>query len=91
MRTSRQLIVGNAVGKTGASFVERDKARERRKPAKESRVVGFLPAQFQMRHPARDIDQIERSVADDLVGDVHLAASGEASLRDHLDTLCGKL
>jgi hypothetical protein len=49
------------------------------------------PAELQMRHPARDVDQIEGSVADDLIGDVHLAAPGEASLRNHLDTLCGKL
>jgi hypothetical protein len=52
-------------------------------------VVGFLPAQFQMRHPPRHIDQVKRSVADDSVGNVHLAAAGVASLRNLLDSLCG--
>ena len=42
---------------------------------------GFLPHQLDVRDPARDVDEVERALADDLVGDVHVTASRVARLR----------
>ncbi len=44
---------------------------------------GVLPCQFDMRHPPGDVDQVERTFADDLVGDVHLAAARVSGLGSH--------
>src|SRR5215210_40764 len=76
----RQLIVGDVVGEAGAALVEQDQARERREPPEEARQLRLLPHELDVRDPAGNVDEIERPLAHDLVGDVDVAASGVARL-----------
>ena len=48
-----------------------NEASRRRKRAND----GSLPEVLEVRDPAHDEDEVERAVADDLVGDVHVAAA----------------
>lgn len=71
-----QALVRHAVGEAGAAFVEQDQARERREPPQKVRVLGHLPALLDIRDPARNPDQVERPLPDNLIGDVDLADLG---------------
>ena len=70
-----------AIGEPGPALVEEDQPREGREPAEEARVARLLPRQLEVGDPARDKDEVERAVADDLIGDVDVAAPGVARLR----------
>src|SRR5205823_11406522 len=71
------------IGQARAALVEDDQTREGGEPLEEARQRRLLPRQLDVRHPARDEDEIQRPFADDLVGDVDVAAAGEAGLRSH--------
>ena len=58
------------VGHAGAPFVEHDDAGERPEPTKRPGYDLVLPCQLDMRDEAWDHDEIERSLTEDLVGDV---------------------
>jgi hypothetical protein len=46
-------------------------------------LAWLLPDHLDVRDPARPIDEVERALADHLIGDVDVAASRIASLRLH--------
>ena len=84
----RQLRVGHAIGEARAALVENDQTREGGQPLEEARPRRLLPRQLDVRHPAGDEDQIQRPFADDLVGDVDVAALRVSRLGCH-DPKCG--
>ena len=70
-----------AVGEPGAAPVEDDQARERREPLEQVGVRRPRPVLLEVRHVAGHPEQVDRPVADDLVGDPELAAARVASSR----------
>jgi hypothetical protein len=75
-RNSREPI-----RQAGAALVEQDQAREAGEAGKEFRVCRVLPGNVEVRDKARHINYVERPVADDLVGDVDVAAFGVTGFR----------
>src|SRR5262245_8344405 len=78
-RTSSILSssVGTATGsvrESGATFIEPDHSRERCESIDEVRVRRVFPRIFDMADVPRRPHEIDRATADDLVGDVELAA-----------------
>ena len=79
MRVSRS---GSRSGETlserpGAALVEEDEPPDRGEPPVEAGQLRVLPAGLEGADPAVDEDEVERSVADDLVGDPDVVAAGE--------------
>ena len=64
----------DAIGQPRAAPVEHDEARERRHALEELGVRRQPLVLLEMRHVARGEEQIERTVAQHLVGDIELAA-----------------
>src|SRR4029453_5078287 len=62
------------VRETRAALVEADQARERSEPLEEVGVRRIPPVDLEVREEPGDEDQVERSVAGQLVGDVDVAA-----------------
>ena len=60
---------GHRVRHPGAALVEHDQPRERRQPAQEASQARFLPGHLDVRDEARHQDEIDRTVAEHLVGD----------------------
>ena len=56
--------------------------RESREPGQKPRKRRLGPELLEVRHPSHDKDDVERAVADDLVGDVDVAAARVTDLRD---------
>src|SRR5215471_6616006 len=56
-------------------LVEHDEARERRQAPEVSGLVGVLPLQLEVRDKGRHVDEVDRAVAEHLVGDVDLTAT----------------
>ena len=54
-----------------------------KRPWPDQKKYGAKGSALVSIHPARDEDEIQRPFADDLVGDVDVAAAGEAGLRSH--------
>ena len=75
MRCSSVGRSRDRIGQAGAALVEENQAREGRQPAEKPRERRLLPEIFEVRHPAHDEDEIDRAVAADLVGDVHVTAA----------------
>src|SRR5256885_4475651 len=73
----------HAVGHAGATFVEQDQACEGREAFEEAGHRRQLPYVSQVRHPAQDEDQIEWTVADNLVGDVDVAVASVPGPCEH--------
>jgi hypothetical protein len=71
----------HAVRNSGPALVEDDQSAKGPKTAVEAREARLLPAVVDVGHEARHEDQVEGPVADDLVGDVDVAALGVARLR----------
>ena len=71
-----QAIEWYAIGQSRAAFVEEDEARERREAAQESGERRLGPEILEMRDPAHDEDQVQRSITENLVGDVDVATTG---------------
>jgi hypothetical protein len=79
----RQLVHGHPVGETGPTLVEHDQPAERGEPPEEGGLQGVFPGQFDVRDPAGDEDEVDRSVPDHLVGEVDLAALRVSGLHSH--------
>ena len=60
-----------AIRDPNAASVEEDQARKRRQATHEPRPARVLPGDLDVRHDARHEDEVERTVADNLVRDVH--------------------
>jgi hypothetical protein len=75
----------NAIRETGPALVEQDDPGELRQAAKEPCERRLGPGAFQVRHPPHHENEIDRSVADGLVGDVHVAAARVTGLRLNRD------
>jgi hypothetical protein len=69
-----------------ASLVEDDQPRERGEPLEEVRESGQLPDVGQMRDPSEHENDVDPTVAHDLVGDVDLAAARVPSPREHCES-----
>src|SRR2546430_14281981 len=65
---------GGGGGGARSTLVEQEQARKRGQPVQEVRILRDFPALLDVRNPARNPDQVEGLVADDLVGDADLAA-----------------
>src|SRR5215472_14237147 len=63
-----------AIGHAGAALVEQNHAAERGQAPKECAEIGRAPGGFDVRHEARDKQQIKRALAKNLVGDVDVVA-----------------
>jgi hypothetical protein len=63
-----------AVRQPGATLVEPDQSGEGPEPVVQPRGRGELPVDLEMREEAMDQDEIERTVARDLIGDVDVTA-----------------
>ena len=79
----RQLVHRHPIGEPGAALVEKDQPQERREPAEKGGLERVLPGQLEMSDPAGNEDEVDRPVADHLVGDVNVTALGVTSLRNH--------
>src|SRR5205085_3605513 len=78
-RRSERVPVRHA----GAALVERDDPAERGEPLEEPARERILPHHVDVRDPPGDEDEIERTVAEDLIGDVDVAALRVARLGVH--------
>ena len=76
-----EVLDRDAVGESRPALVEQDQPRERGEPGEEPRVLRHLPAHLDVRDPAGHPDEVERPLADDLVGDVGVAAPDVAGRR----------
>ena len=81
-----QVTIGDAVRHAGAAFVEQNQAAEGGEPASKSRLARLVPPGFEVRHPAGNVHDVARTVANHLVGDADGTAARVASggLRGHL-------
>ena len=70
-----QTLGGDSIGEAGAALVEEDEPPHRREPPVERRELRVLPAGLEGADPAVDENEVDRPVADDLVGDPDVAAS----------------
>ena len=73
----------HGVGHPLSSLVEADEAAERRELRQEVGVVGNRPRELDVRGERRDVDDVERAVAGDLIRDRDVAAARVASLGLH--------
>ncbi len=69
-----QLIDGYGVRKPGAPLVAQNETSERGESAEEAGGRRLFPGQLEVGDPAMKIDQVERALAEHLVGDVGSAA-----------------
>jgi hypothetical protein len=74
----RRLVRLDPVAQTRPAFVEQDEAAEGGEPAEQVAVARVLALDLKVRHEARDVDEVQRAVADDLVGDADIAILGVA-------------
>ena len=64
------------IGKPGASLVESDQAAKSAEPLEEERTARNLPVEIEVRHGSWRHDQVDGTVARDLVGDQHIVTTG---------------
>ena len=76
-------VSGDAIGEAGAALVEHDDARERAESLEAVRHARVLPEHLDVRDPPWHVHEIERSAAEDLVGDAHVGAVRVARLGRH--------
>src|SRR5205085_4767299 len=63
------------IGHAGAAFVEKEQATQRRESTQELRLGGIFPDELHVVGKARHIDQIERTFAQHLEGDMYIATT----------------
>jgi hypothetical protein len=63
-----------SIGESRPSWIDHDQAGERRQAPQECREARLLPIVVEVREQPRDEDEVDRSAADHLVGDVDIAA-----------------
>jgi hypothetical protein len=74
--------VAKSIREAHATLVEEDDARERRETLHEADEERLLPNGGQLGERSSNEDQVDRTGADDLVGDAHVTASGVARVGD---------
>jgi hypothetical protein len=83
MRVSRSAMPATPIRQAGAALVEDDQAREGRERLEKARRVLVLPLEVTVRKSAGSPGEIERPVANHLIGDRDVAGAGVANVRDH--------
>jgi hypothetical protein len=68
-----QLVEGDWIGDTASALVERDQACEGIEPLEEGGEVGLVPLHLDRVPELRREHNVDRSLADDLVGNVNVA------------------
>lgn len=63
----------DAIGQSGATLVEHDQTTKRRESLEVSALGWVLPLQLEVRDEWWNVNEVEGSIADDLIGDVHVA------------------
>ena len=76
----RQMMRVDPVGKPGAALVEQDEAAEGTEPPQQMGVARVLPMDVQVGDEAGHEHQVDRPVADHLIGDPNITASGVTGL-----------
>ena len=75
MRCSSVGSATDAIGQPRAALVEQDHSRELRETAQEPGEARLGPEALEVRHPPHDEHEVDRSLAEHLIGDVHVAAA----------------
>jgi hypothetical protein len=70
----------HGIGQPGAGLVVHDHPRERRKALVEARDLGVAPLYVDVRDEARDDDEVDRAITEDLVGNLQSSAIDETCL-----------
>ena len=78
--------LAQTVGQAGASLVEHDNPRPPRQMIEPGGLIRGVPHVFDMRDEARDDDEILRTVAEHLIGNVDVATLGVTNFRVHYMT-----
>ena len=68
-------LLGHAVGEADPAHVEPEHPREARQPVDDLLDEALLPEHLEMARPVEDEDDVARPAADDLVGEVDVAAA----------------
>jgi hypothetical protein len=71
----RQTVERDGVGHARAALVEQDQPGERCESIEEPREARLLPDVLDVRDPTMDEYEVLRSIADNLISDVQLAAA----------------
>jgi hypothetical protein len=80
----RQGLDRHRVGHADATLVERDEPPDLREPSPQLRDRRHVPLGFLMTHPLVRQDEIDRPLAEDLVGEVQAVDAGVVRLWIHL-------
>ncbi len=78
-----RVVLEDALGQPGAAAVEQDHAAELGQAFEEAAQHGCLPQLLDLGDPAWQEQDVERTVAGDLVGDARAVAVGVAGRRHH--------
>jgi hypothetical protein len=74
-------IHGHGIRCSSSAAIEVDQTGERAEPAKQPGEIGDVPDQVDVVNPRVHEKQVDRSVPDDLVGEVDITVSSEPRLR----------
>src|SRR5262249_7106320 len=80
IRSSR-LAMPTSRSRPGAAFVEQDQSRKGSETGEEVRSLGRFPPELDVGYKTEHINEIERSAADDLISDPHIATLGIPGFR----------
>ena len=69
----QRLPTDETIRHAGTALVEDDQPRDRRQPVQKPRVRRALPGKLDVMRHARDPDEIQSTIADNLVGNVDVA------------------
>src|SRR6266446_7926258 len=75
-----QIAIVDPVAEAGTTFVELDESCKGAEPLEQVAVARVFPVNFEIGKKPRHKDEIDRAVADHLIGDPHLAAAGISGL-----------
>ena len=74
--------LGTAIGHSGAALVEHDDPSKRCKPAEKGGARRRLPERFDIRDKTRDEQQVARTIANHLIGNMDVVTFDVMSGRD---------
>jgi hypothetical protein len=75
--------LAQAVGKAGTALIEYDHLRSSRQMVQPAGLVRRVPGVLDVRNEARDDDDGSRTIAEDLIRDMYIAAFSVANFRRH--------
>ena len=90
MRCSSVGSATDAIRQAGAALVEQDDARELAEPTEKTGEGRLGPEAIEMRDPPHHEHEVDRSVADDLIRDVDVAAVRVVGRWRFRGRLCGR-